>query len=126
MSVYTIRNLIGKFTTPDIRVLYARPAEIINTDILTNHLADNIIIYDLPKILDLSWFGYDILLTHQINGQILELAHNMHIPIVCYAIKGVADNYNEKYLNTYYLPESGTNKDLVAIFESLKHKRFIL
>ena len=126
MSVYTIRNIVSKFTTPEIRVLYAHPTDIVNADILANTLGDNIIMYDLPKILDISWFSYDILLTHQINNQIVELSNAMHIPIVCYAMKGVADNYRPDQLNTYYVSEDSTSTDLIPVFESLKHKRFIL
>jgi len=126
MSVYKVRNIISKFLESDIRILYARPKEIaINKEIL-NNLGDNIVVYDITKILDVSWLSYDMLLTHQINNQIMELSNNLHVPIVCYSIDGVEDNYQKQYPNTYYIEKGASVTDLVSIFESIKYKRFIL
>lgn len=125
MSVYTIRNIVTKFIDSNIRVLYARPKNIAHKDI-TGLSQKNILIYDITEISDLSWFTYDILLTHQLNNQILELAYSMHLPIVCYEIDGIPDNYTKDTLNCTYITKNTEISMLIPVFQSLKYQRFIL
>jgi hypothetical protein len=129
MSIYTMRNVVSKYVKNNINVLYAcppdmKPIEELNSSELNKH---NVFIYSTNDIMDLSWFTYDVLLTHQINDQIINMSLNLHIPILCYKIKDIPDLL-ERFNNSsvYVFDKESQNNDLISVITELKNKRFIL
>jgi hypothetical protein len=124
-----MRNIVSKYVKNNINVLYAcppdmKPIEELNSSELNKH---NVFIYSTNDIMDLSWFTYDVLLTHQINGQIIDMSLSLHIPILCYKIKDIPDLL-ERFNNSsvYVFDKESQNNDLISVITELKNKRFIL
>ena len=122
-----MRNIIDKNIQKKTRILYAYPSGLESPDQI-KQLEDNqdIILYDINLIKDLSWFTYDILLTHQINDQINRLSFSLHIPILCYSIPDIPDGISTAINHNTLLYNSQSKESLLDIILTLKKQRFIL
>lgn len=131
MSIYTMRNILNKFIKQEINILYLYPNEFeIPQAILQLDNEDHINLYHFINIPNLTWFSYDIILTHQINEQIINLSYQMHCPIVCYIHNNIdpnkemlgVNNQNIKFIEK----DNSLNEELLKVLSDTKHQRFIL
>ncbi len=121
-----MHNMIGRFVDKSINILYARPADIKDDRVLTNITVDDICVYDMSQISDISWFHYDILLTHQVNNQIIGLSKMLHIPILCVPLQNIPTNTINEYVNCISMPDGSSVEEIISMCRSLKYKRFII
>lgn len=122
-----MKNIIDKNIQRKIRVLYAYPPELDHPDQI-KELANNpqIALYDINQLKDLSWFTYDLLLTHQINDQINRLSFSLHIPILCYTIPDIPDRIIQTPNNNILVYNQQSTKSLLDMLLTLKNQRFII
>lgn len=122
-----MKNIIDKNIQKKIRVLYAYPSAL-DYPYQIKELNDNpqILLYDINQLKDLSWFTYDVLLTHQINDQINRLSFSLHIPILCYTIPDIPDRVIQTPNNNILVYNQQSTKSLLDMLLTLKNQRFII
>jgi hypothetical protein len=118
MSSLPINNIVHKFNNRDLSILYYPSKDLILNDLITDlecnffiqspyrDIKPNIIVTSLLHI-----YEYDFILTHNVDQNIMQTAHSLHIPVI-YWPKFIVDitKINDKTKNISYIVEtmSGT------------------
>lgn len=88
MSLYTIKNLLSKFSTKEVNILYFPSMSVLDIailDIPVNYFGNtNIKHKNLTNISELTWLSYDFIFTHFIDDNIVNISNAFHIPILYY------------------------------------------
>lgn len=110
MSLHTIRNLMEKFSNPEINILYFPALSAIDLHILdipVNYYGNtDISSQNLTNLTELTCASYDFIMTHHLNDTVLNLSNSFHIPILYYV--NDKNQIKQHHKNIIYLYDTKT------------------